>query len=346
MDDLGAALRLAVEKAATILIASEPSPDGDAFGAEVALRLMVEGACGLAGTRAEARAGRGPKYVAVLNEQGTPERYAFLDRSETRPPAAEDGAGFDLGVLVDGGAERCGSPVRAVFERCRARAYIDHHGIGSAERYDVRIVDPGSAATTEVLAGLLETPAWSDVPLSRPLAEALYVGLVSDTSSFMYSLTTPRTHRVAARLLEAGARSSFISEKVVLDVRLDDLRLQAEVVRNLHVECEGKLLVGVLSLDMLHGRDPRLVGYDKIVTPLAFVASTKVTVLLREIEPHFWKLSFRSRGQVDVAQVAREVDPRGGGHARAAGCELRGPVDEVRDKAVAALARALERAGA
>lgn len=345
MEELGAALRGEIERAATILVASEPLPDGDAFGSELALRLMIESAFGLARTRREGRPGRGPKFVAVLNEQGTPERYAFLERADSRPPADEDRAGFDLGILVDGGIERCGRDVRAVFEGCRARAYVDHHRAGSTDRYDVRIVDPERASTTEVLAGILETSAWKDVPLGRPLAEALYVGLISDTGSFSYSLTTPRTHRVAARLLEAGVRSALISERVMLDVKLEDLRLQAEVVRNLRVECGGKLLVGVLSLDMLSGRDPRLVGYDKIVTPIAFVSSTKITLLLREVEPLVWKLSFRSRGEVDVSKVAREVDPRGGGHARAAGCELRGPIDSVRNAAVQALARALELAG-
>jgi len=343
MEEQGAALREAIERAATILVASEPSPDGDAFGSELALRLMIEGRWGLARSRAEARPGSGPKLVQVLNEQGTPERYAFLERSESRAPAAEDEAGFDLAILVDGGVERCGPDVKRIVERSRARVYVDHHRAGSRERYDLSIVDPARAATTEVLLGVLETSAWKDLPLTRPLAEALYLGLVSDTGSFMYSLTTPRTFRAAARLLEAGVRASMISERVILDVRLDDLQLQAEVVRHLGIECQGELLVGVLSLDMLHGRDPRLVGYDKIVTPIAFVSKTKATLLLREVEPEVWKLSFRSRGEVDVSKIAREVDPEGGGHARAAGCELRGPLAQVRAKAVSALARALER---
>ena len=235
--------------------------------------------------------------------------------------------------------------MRAVYDRCRARAYVDHHRAGSKAPYDLKIVEPARASTTEVLAELLESPAWRNVPLDRPLAEALYVGLVSDTGSFAYSLTTPRTHRVAARLLEAGVRASLIAEKVLLDVKLDDLRLQAEVVRNMRVEHDGKLLVGVLSLDMLAGRDPRLVGYDKIVTPMAFVSDTKATLLLREVDPKVWKLSFRSRGEVDVSKVAREVDAGGGGHARAAGCELRGALDDVRARAIAALSKALTSAG-
>ncbi len=346
IERLGTQLHEAVARAATVLVASEPLPDGDAFGSELALRLMIEGAFGLAHSRDEARVGVGPKYVAIVNEKGTPERYAFLERSESRRPAAEDAAGFDLGILVDGGVERCGDEVRALFEKCRARAYVDHHRAGSTGDYDLRIVDPRRAATTEMLGALLlETAAWRGVPLTRPLAEALYVGIVSDTGSFMYSLTTPRTHRFAARLLEAGVRAVEIGERVLLDVRLDDLRFLARVVEGSTLECQGKLIVGVLSLDMLGGRDPGLVGYDKIVTPMAFVAETKVTLLLREVAPLQWKLSFRSRGEVDVSKVAREVDPQGGGHARAAGCSVSGSLDEVRARAIAAIGRGLAQAG-
>jgi phosphoesterase RecJ-like protein len=346
MDEEARALRAAVEKAKTVLVASEPLPDGDAFGSELALRFMIESAFGLARERADARTGRGPKHVALLNERGTPERYAFLDGSASRAPGPEDASGFDLAILVDGGEERLGDAVRAVFARCKERVYIDHHRAGSAARYDVRLVDPAAASTTEVIMMILESPAWSDVKLTRPLAEALYVGLISDTGSFMYSLTTPRTHRVAARLLEAGTRAVLIGERVLLDMRLDDLELLAAVVASVGKECGGKLLVGVLTLAMLHGRDPTLVGYDKVVTPLAFVSGTKATLLLREMEPGVWKLSFRSRGEVDVSAVAREVDPGGGGHARAAGCSLNGSLELVRGKAVAALARAIERSGA
>lgn len=336
------ALREAVFAARTILVASEPLPDGDAFGAQLAIRGFVEAAFGLADTREAARAGQGPKHVALLNEKGIPARYAFLDGSSSaRPPAAEDQAGFDLGIVVDGGVERCGGEVRALFERCAKKAYVDHHRHGSRETYDVVLLDPERAATTELLATLLETPAWSDVPLTRPLAEALYVGLVTDTGSFVYSLTTPRTHRIAARLLEAGARSSMIGEKVMLDIDEADLRLLGRVVSGLEIEHEGRLAVAVMTLDMQGGRAPHDVGYDKVVTPIAFLATTRVTVLFREVEPEVWKLSFRSRGEVDVAALARELDPEGGGHARAAGCLLLGPIAAVRARTVAAVGRRL-----
>ncbi|MBI3722948.1 DHH family phosphoesterase [bacterium] len=338
----GAALRASIDRASTILIASEPLPDGDAFGAMLSLRCFVEAAFGIASSREEARAGKGPKHVALLCERGTPPRYAFLDGARAaRPPAGEDSEGFDLGVLVDGGVERCGAPVRAVFESCREKACIDHHRAGSRARYDLAIVDPERAATTELLATLLETEAWKDVRLSRPLAEALYTGILSDTGAFVYSLTSPWTHRIAARLLEAGARASLIGEKVMLDIAPEDLRLQSKVVLGLSTLCSGKLLLGVLTLDMLEGRAPEDVGYDRIVNPIAFVSASRATVLLREMGGEHWKVSLRSRPDLDVAEVARELDPQGGCHARAAGCTLRGPLDLVRRRVVLALSRRL-----
>jgi phosphoesterase RecJ-like protein len=309
---------------------------------------MIEKAWGLAGDPSQARAGKGPKLVAVLNERGTPPRYRFLDGAATaRPPTDDDRARtFDLAIALDGGIERTGEVVRAIFARARRKAYVDHHRQGSRESYDVVALDPESASTTELLAAILDDPAWSDVKLDRPLAEALYLGLLSDTGSFQYSLTTPRTHRLAARLLEAGVRSSEMAERVLLDTPFDDLVLVGKVLDRARVISGGRIVVSELLLSMLDGRDPRDAAYDRAVTPLAFVSDAKATILLREMAASTWKLSFRSRGGVDMSSVARELDPGGGGHARAAGCTLVGPLERVRERAIAVVERRLDgRAG-
>jgi phosphoesterase RecJ-like protein len=333
------ALRAAIERAATIVVASEPLPDGDAFGAELALRAFVEATFGLALRRDGARPGAGPKYVALLSEHGGPERYSFLEGAgDARAPDEQDRAlGFDLGIVVDGGVERCGHLVRPIIERCRERAYIDHHRQGSRARYDVVVLDPRRAATTELLAALLDTEAWRSVPLSRGLAEAIYAGLVSDTGSFAYSLTTPGTHRLAARLLEAGVRTTLIHERAMLDTDLEDLKLAGRVFAALEMELSGKLLVGVVPLAYLHGRHQHGIAFDRIVTPMAFVKGAQVTLLLRELDHGHWKVSLRSRGAVDVAAVARSLDAEGGGHARAAGCTLRGELAQVRERCIASI---------
>lgn len=339
LETAGRALHAAIERAATIVVASEPLPDGDAFGAELALRAMIEAAFGLAPSREAARAGAGPKLVELLNEHAAPARFAFLEgASVARAPTDDDRErGYDLAILVDGGLERCGPAVRAVVERSRARAYVDHHRAGSRVPYDVTVLDPARPATTEVLGALLETEAWRRVPLSRPLAEAIYLGLVSDTGSFAYSLTTPATHRLAARLLEAGARTSTIHERALLEVDLDDLRLSGRVFAELELVAspEGSFLVGAVPLALLGARPQEDVAFDRIVTPMAFVRGVEVTILLREIAPDQWRVSLRSRGKVNVADHAQALG--GGGHARAAGCVLPGTLAAVRSRLLAHL---------
>lgn len=340
LESAAQALHDAIERAATIVVASEPLPDGDAFGAELAVRAMIQADFGLAASREDARAGRGPKLVELLNEHAAPPRVAFLDgASVARAPTDEDRAkGFDLAILVDGGLERCGAAVRAVVERCRARAYVDHHQKGSRAVYDVTVLDPRKAATTELLAALLETQAFRGVPLSRGLAEALYLGLVSDTGSFAYSLTTPATHRLAARILETGARTTRIHELALLETTIEDLKTAGQVFAALETELDGTLLVGVVRTAMLGGRAQHLVAFDKIVTPMAFVKGVEMTLLIREVGPNLWKISLRSQGHVDVSAVARALDPEGGGHARAAGGTLAGDLASVRTKCVVQLA--------
>src|SRR5947208_3645570 len=108
---------------------------------------MIGAAFGLAGSPGEARTGRAPKHVSVVNELGTPERFEFLDDAHVaRRPAPSDREGFDLGILVDGGVERCGPELRAIFGACRAKVYVDHHRAGSRADYDVALVDPARAS--------------------------------------------------------------------------------------------------------------------------------------------------------------------------------------------------------
>ncbi len=313
----------ALRGARRVLVTSEPYPDGDAFGTELALDHVCRHAFALGGNAAEGR-------VYLVNERGCPRKYRFMAGSEKiRKLDSVFERDFDVGIVVDGGSERAGEATKALFDACRTRIYIDHHKFGSRERYDISLSDPTSSSTTQIVYAFFADPEIA-VPLTREAAEAIYLGLIYDTGSFQYSLTKPLTHEIAARLLDAGIDFARIHEKALLTQEFEEIQVVGSVIASARRAGEMRDIVySAITEEVVRRFNPAGDDFNRIIQTLCFVDGVEVAVIFREIEPARYKLSLRSRGKVDVAAIARELDPNGGGHDRAAGCTLAGTLDEV-----------------
>jgi phosphoesterase RecJ-like protein len=174
------------------------------------------------------------------------------------------------------------------------------------------------------------------VPLTREVAEAIYLGLIYDTGSFQYTLTTPETHRIAARLMETGMDFARIHERALLEQDFENLLLLGKVLSTAERRGEAREIVhAAIPRDLARSMQVKSEDYNKIIQTLCFIDGVEVAVLFRELDGAEWKLSLRSRGLVDVAAIARELDPQGGGHDRASGCTLPGPLEAAVARAVA-----------
>lgn len=325
------ALYAAFAQARTVLIAGEPEPDGDALGAELALRHVVEHA------HAGRAAGDGGRVV-VANEEGVPRPYAFMrggERLVTMQGLIEPDGGFDLAVVVDGGVERIGR-LAEVFKRARRTALVDHHRFGSQSAYDLRLFDADAASTTELVWTFFADPDLG-VPLAIEAAEALYLGLIFDTGSFQYPLTRPLTHEIAARLMDHGIDFAGIHERALLTLPFEEILEQSRVLARAQRSPCGRVAFACVDHAELHAAHGDLA---KVVQTLTFAQGVELAFVLFEDEPGKHRVSLRSRGKVDVGRLARVLDAGGGGHGRAAGCELDGDGAAIRDRIVAA---ALER---
>lgn len=321
-----AALREAIDGAYSILLTGPEDPDGDSIGACLALAAVIH-------TLGEHR-------VDVAGIPGF--RYDWLQGAAQMVPDAEVRPGYDLVIVLDGNRERLPAPVRRAFDAAPCRGLIDHHGTTSPEGYEVVLLDRAAASTCGMILGLMDR--WG-VPLSRALAEQLYVGVIYDTGCFRHSNTTPEVHRQAARLLEQGIDHNLITIRVLVERRRSGMLLQARVL-DTAVFHGGGVVTGVVSQRVMRELGCTPGDVEGIVDAMLYVEGVEVAVLLVERGPQAVKLSLRSRGGVNVAEVARQLSASGGGHSKAAGVTLEATLERAQHLVPAALAEAVRRARA
>jgi phosphoesterase RecJ-like protein len=302
------------------------NPDGDTLGAA----LAVAGVAERLGKQAEVVAGDGvPPFLAFLPRVGRVRRSPELEP--------------DVAVILDAGdLARTGSVARDHadwLERARI-VNIDHH-ISNPRFGEAVLVDATAAATCEIVALLLPELG---VPLDEELATCLMAGVVQDTHTFAHPNATPRTLRVAADLVAAGAPLSAINRSIYADKPYSTIVLWGKILAGVDERCDGRIVHASMTLAMLEasGSDPS--GSEGFIDLLGLTKGADVTVLLKEAEPRRVRVSVRTSDRADAVFITRQFG--GGGHPRAAGCTLDVPLDEAREQMLAACERELARADA
>src|SRR6266540_392532 len=290
-----------------VALTTHVNADGDGVGSEVALWHLLT-ARGLRAT--------------IANPTPIPERFHFLlpagaDHSER---ATREIEAADVVVVLDiSDLSRLGDLARAITQS-HAVACIDHHvSVGSLPR-GARLVAPEAAATAELVFDFASALQW---PLSPEAARALYVGILTDTGGFRFANTTPRVLRVAGALLERGVDPESIYESVYASAPEGRVRLMAEVLDTLVVGGGagagrgGGLAWVTVPPDALARHRATADDLDGIVEYPRSIAGVRLALLFRQIANGRVKVSFRSLGDVDVAELAQRFG--GGGHKKAAG---------------------------
>jgi len=284
-------------------------PDGDAIGSILALGLAARAA--------------GKDVVASFGEPFVlGEEFDMLDRSILVPPGRFP-ADLDLAIVCDTGViDRVGSVAPAIEQADRVLV-IDHH-VTPGVLGDVRLVDPDAAATAQLVYELLGRLGWA---VTRPIAEALYVGLVTDTGRFQYSSTTPAVHRMAADLLSAGVEPAKIGQRLYEEVPFGYLTVVSRVLGRARLEIPPGLVWSTIGPEDLAAGDVSWEAADSMIDLLRIAREAGVACLLKELRPGVVKGSLRSRGVVDVAAIAATFG--GGGHRNAAGFTTDRPAGQV-----------------
>jgi len=296
-------------------VVTHENPDGDALGS------MLAAALGLREL--------GKDTVMYLTGSAPmPAEYHFLELGEI---ARDVPADIEQRVLlaVDCANERRIGSEGTGIDRALSVIDVDHHHDNSRFGSLNLIVD-GASSTAEIVRDLLRE---LDVALTPEIAEALYVGLVTDTGRFQYSNTTPKSLRLAAELVEAGADVHGIFRHVYETVQFAKLKLLARALDRAQLFEGGRLVVSYLLKDDFGDVGAEEPYSEGIIDSLRAVEGSEMVALIREPprnEGPARRISLRSsHDEVDVSAIARKVG--GGGHRQAAGFSSERPIGEIID---------------
>src|SRR5712692_8887460 len=312
-----------IQPAQRIALIAHEHPDGDCIGSVLGLAhiLMQLG-----------------KVCFPACADPAPRTLAFLPGVEMLQDTLGD-EDFDLVIALDGGELSRFGPLYEQHRTFLDRASIlniDHH-ISSSGCGRVNIIDPEAAATAELLV-LFQQQA--GLPLSRDAAVCLLAGIITDTSSFQFTNTTPRTMEVAASLLRAGAIPETIVRPVYRTRPLALMRFQAMVIANAHTSCAGRLIWSQATDAMLAATGADVEMDDNFAGVLRDIEGVQIAAFFKSYDdPGTTRLSLRCAAPYNAAIICQRFG--GGGHERAAGATLSMPLAQATAMVVAELEQEL-----
>jgi phosphoesterase RecJ-like protein len=326
----------AVKKARSALLAARRAvltthlnADGDGAGSEAALAswLRMNGA-----------------EAWIINPTGFPSPLRFLVEDEDWiVPAGSKRArelceSADLAIVVDTGEiPRIGRMQEALREL--PTLVIDHHPPGDQPIGGISFRDPKACAAAELVCDVISA---ANGPWNEYVAQGIYVGILTDTGGFRFENTTPECHEVAAEMVRLGVSPETVYERVYGWAPLRKYQLLQRALKTLEhddafgvtwmtIPGEAYVEVGATADDL-----------EGIVDIPRAIEGTQVGILFRPITSGEVKISFRSNGPVDVNVLARRFN--GGGHVKASGAVVPGPMDRAIDEVLEATRQAVARA--
>ncbi len=275
------------------------------------------------------------KQVSVYNADGVPGFMKFMPHAEVvtvRVPSDH----FDVAVCVDAGSTDMLGKHFDRFKR-QVTVNIDHHRTNTLYG-DLNIVDPDAAAACELVFTLFRR---AHITVDPTIAALLLAGIIYDTGSFRYRNTTRRTMKTAAELMYRGADMAAISEKLYENQSPGRLKLLNLVLGTLEISPDGKIASVELTKNMYKETGTTKEDSEGMIDYPKSIAGVAVAVLFREVSERTYKISLRSKSDLNISDVAETFG--GGGHKNAAGCTMEGTLPDIKRRVLEKLRGRLHR---
>ena len=296
----------AIRQRQRFVLSSHSRPDGDSLGSQLAMAFALQ-ALG--------------KDVTVVNfDAAAPPFMAFPGVPDIKIAPAVEGD-FDAAIIME-----CSDYARTGVTGLDRffTINIDHHP-GNTGYGQINWFDQSAAACAEMVFDVVEALG---VQMTVEIATHIYIAILTDTGSFHFSHLSPRTFDICRRLLEAGVDPVRIARQVYDSSSVGRLRLCGAIMQGMRVDATGRIAVLHLDHEMATAAGATYDDTDGVINQPLTVKEVQAVVFFKQAEGDHYRISLRSKGEVDIGAVAKEYG--GGGHKNAAGCSASGPIEELR----------------
>ncbi|SEQ35483.1 phosphoesterase RecJ domain-containing protein [Lachnospiraceae bacterium RM5] len=296
-----------LEGVKTVGITGHRRPDGDCIGSCLGLYNYL--------TK------NYPELSVSLYLESIADKFVFLKNSDKIIFNTEKDEEFDLFIVLDSSdLERIGETVK-YFDKAKKTLCIDHH-ISNNNFAMENVVDAKLSSASELLYMMLD-----EDKVDKYVAEALYLGIVHDSGVFKYSNTSYNTMAIAGKLMEKGIDFTSIIDDTFYTKTYVQNQILGRALLESVVFYDGKCIFSVVKKDEFDFYNITSADLDGVVEQLRITKGVEVAIFMYETEPMEYKISLRSKSEVDVSKVAEYFG--GGGHIRAAGVMMHGTVYDV-----------------
>lgn len=299
-----------IQKAQDVVILTHENPDGDAIGSSLAMYLTLK---------------KLGKQVDVIIPE-FPKVYSFLPGAEEVKKEGKEEI-YDLAICVDvTGIGRLNGYAK-YFEDAKVKIQIDHHQVNEMFA-DYNFVNPASPACAQNLIFIIEQLG---VEIDKEIGTCLLTGIITDTGGFKYEGVSAETFEFTSWLLAKGVNVSNIYKKVLQMKTRANFELRKLIMNRMEFLCDNKVTFTYMTLE-----DEKNVGAmpgdnEGLVEVGRDIDGVEVSILLRE-KQNGYKVSLRSNYYVNVSDVC--VTFGGGGHIKAAGCDIQGSLEDVKERII------------
>ncbi len=316
-----------IQSASSFLLTSHIRPDCDALGSELAMAGVLESL---------------GKKVRIVNGHPVPPNLAFIDPDKRIEVVGEDvqvedlREGFDVMMILDTSAWAQLGPMGDVVKTINAEKIILDHHVSSDDLGATPFKNTSAEAAGRLV---IEAAEHLGVKITPAIAKAAFAAIATDTGWFRFPSASPGTYRMIAGLIEAGASPPDIYADLYECDSIGRVRLRGAILSRVESSLDGRLMhTYVLKEDFEKTGALPSDTEDVINITLAIEGAEGAVIFVEQLGGGF-KLSFRSRCQMDCSQVAEQFG--GGGHKAAAGAFMEGSLADVRPPVLAAVEKAM-----